>query len=708
MKFFALVEIEVDAVKHMASWEQFGEVLPFWRRGGRVAAGLNELAKDIAGPAWVALAERNEELVGDGESTQRELAFYIDRLYRENVQLTANATWVGRDYAVVKPYRPKFWFVPEGSTFGAEWEFRFEVDVVVTSRRPTADNAMFSVSRQNCAISRLTSIRSLGEVERRQHIVNSLEQPLTAVEQQHYQAALVPEWSPVLSLCVLARGVDESLVRMLESVRGHVSEVCILLTRFPVEGDIGLEELVREALVPHLDVPLVLGSWRDPDSFQQSDGTWCIANFDYARQRCFELASGVYRMFLDSDDTLEWTGVPSAPPLWDIILKNFAAGARRAQASRSIALPYFYVGSELQDPTMPGIAQPRNCIFLWNEDGHPIWRWHRPLHERAVPTEWNVVARHDSIELPGEIFIIRHHGDADVGSHQERNRHIAEWALEHRTDLSDIDRAALEYVLANIAIREGGLEAAAPRFKRAMELGQGDSYGLVAAIDYATALTAAHRPKEALEVVLPRLDLYQTDQGLMLAAARAYRKMQQPGLALRWYWKALVERPETPAGQSYRSLVADVEYAARLEAVDAAVEIHQLDAAITVLEKAPPSIRKRPEIERTVTNVRRLAGDNAAATATLALVHYLLSLDCVDLAVQVVESLTPQLLELEPVVRARRAVERRTRHLRDDGAYLATYDICNEADLVVKQKNHQGPLIERIVAANPAEFWDVG
>ncbi|MCK9355573.1 MAG: methyltransferase domain-containing protein [Dehalococcoidia bacterium] len=711
MRFVTLVECDQDIAALLetakSSWDRFGEVLNVFRDDeGKLAERLNARVAHIEGPAWVALAELNEEFAGDGENVKEELGFYVERLYRENVQLTAAASWVGQDYATAKAYRPKIWFVPEGSTFGAEWEFRFEVDVVVTSRRPTADNAMFSVTKENFAISRRTSIRSIGEVDRRQAIVAALGHELTCAEEQHYQAALVPPWSPLLSLCVIARGVDEALLRMLESVRGHVSEVCILFTTFE---DPGVDLSTADGcLHDTVDVPLRIDCWHDPHSFQQSDGTWCIANFDWARQQCFGLASGMFRMFLDADDTLEWTGAPPAPPLWDIVAKNFLAGAKRAYSSRSVALPYFYVGSELKDAAVPGIAQPRSCIFLWGEDGHPLWRWHRPLHERAVPTEWNVVSRHDSVELPGEIFIIRHHGDADVGSHQERNRYIAEWALEYRPDLSDMDRAALEFVLATIALREDGIAAAAPRFERAMELGQGDSYGLVAAIDYATALIAAHRPKDALEIVMPRLDLFPTDQGLMLVAARAYRKMQQPGLALKWYWKALAEKPETPAGQSYRCLVADVEYAARLEAVDAAVEVRQLDAAVTILEKAPASIKKRPEVERAVTNVRRLAGDNIAATSVLALVHYLLSLDCVDLAAQVVDSLTPQLLELEPVVRARRAVERRSRHLRDDGAYLATYDILNEADLVVKAKRHQGFLLERIIAAGPVEFWDVG
>lgn len=704
MRYITLVEVrEPDAEEHKASWMKFGDVISAERApDGKLADALNRLAAPIAGPAWVALAELNEEFKGDAERAHAELELFVDRLMKPQAQLSASARFVGADYANVRAYRPKLWYVPAGSTFGAEWEFRFELDVVVTSKRPTFDSLLFGVNPEFFAITRRTPIRGFTEVQRRRAIIEAVLEPLSEAERQHYAEAALPEWSPLLSLCVIARGVDANLLRMLASARGHFSEVVLLLTRFAVEEDVGLEGLVREALVGVVDVPLVLDSWRDPDSFQLEDGTWCIANFDRARQRCFDLAHGMFRMFLDSDDTLEWTLGEPAPQLWDIVQKNF-------MGDTSVAFPYLYVPeSPLGDDAAPGLSQPRNALFRWEDDaGQPLWRWHRPLHERAVPTAWNAAAKHKNLCLDAGFFI-KHHGSADAAAHRERNKHIALHGLANRHDLAPIDCAALEYVLATIALDEDGLEAAEPLYRQAMEHGGGDSYGLVATTDLASALVAAHRGVEVPPLLLPLLEGSPGDPSLQLALARAYRAVGQPYLALKWYWEVFKEKPEPPAGAEYRNIYADAQYNGRLEAVEVALEVKSLDVAEKVLVSAPPAVLNRHEVQEIIADVRRRNGDFTAAQAALTLTHYLLSLDCVDLAAGVVESLSPQLMAQPHGVRARRMVERRQRHLRDDGAYLATYDVLNEADLVVKAKRHQPFLLERIIAAAPDTFIDVG
>ena len=194
----------------------------------------------------------------------------------------------------------------------------------------------------------------------------------------------------------------------------------------------------------------------------------------------------------------------------------------------------------------------------------------------------------------------------------------------------------------------------------------------------------------------------------MLSLARSYKAKGQPFLALKWFWEVYKPKPEAPAGAEYRSIYADEQFLGRLEAVDVAVECKNYDAAEKMLSSAPPAVAARPELQRAATDMRRAQGDIRAAQAIFTAVHYLLSLDCVDRAASVLDGVTPQLAALPHVVRAREMLERRTRHLRDDGAYLATYDILNEADLVVKAKPHQSFVLSRILQAEPDTFIDVG
>ena len=375
----ALVEVEVDAVAHVESWDAFTGhsvlVLPFYRKGNRIADQLNEIAAGISGPAWVGLAELNEGFRGDGEKARRLLELYADRLHRPQHQLSASVRWTGPDFADTKLHRPKLWFVPRGSTFGAEWEFRFELDVVVTSRKPTYDNALCGVDHSVFAIRRLTSIRGIAEVERRERIIAAMDDAAwTEAERQHYAASLLPEWSPLLSLCVIARGVDESLLRMLRSARGHFSEVVVLLTRFAGDerADAFACDAARGALAGAVAVPLIVASWHDPDSFQLEDGTWCIGNFDRARQRCFDLAHGMFRMFLDSDDTLEWTLGEPVPQLWDIVAKNFLNDTSVAELAVVPMQDLLGLGSEAR-LNRPGVAA-----------GNWTWRLREGLFDEAL------------------------------------------------------------------------------------------------------------------------------------------------------------------------------------------------------------------------------------------------------------------------------------------------------------------------------------
>jgi len=684
----------VDGVTDGREWAAFGDIVEVRRpAGGSLSAALNEAARQVVGPGWVMMVEEGELPVGSPEALDDELARAVEHLVSDRHQLALASIMIGPDWLFGTAH-PRAWYVPAGSSFCDEFYFDFEIDPVVLSRRPLHDLSLIAFTQHLFCVRRDVSIRSLQSLARREAVRATLDPRLwTIPERQHYEACVLQPATPVLSLCVIARRVDESLKRMLASVRGHVSEVCILFTAEQHD-----EAEVRAALADVVRVALKLGWWKDPDEFALPSGERCIANFDHARQVSFELATGLWRMFLDSDDTLEWSAPSQVepPPLWELCVTKW-------RDDRSIGFPYFYAASGEGDIQM--IAQPRNCIWRWTEDDKPIWRWHRPLHERVIPTEWNKGTRHKDYRLPGDVFIIRHHGANDATEHQARNYTISQSALERRNDLQDDDRAALLFVMAIIEYatkKPGGLE----RLRACIALAPNDSYGFLAAIHAAEALVLENRGAEVPELLLPVIDRRPGDLALCLAMARAYQSFGQTHLALKWFAEAYKPRPENPA--EYRSLPLDEQVKGRLEATALAVDLDRLDYALMFLEGAAPEIQARQDFQDAFGEVHRQRGDLAAAAAVRTLTHYLLSLDCVDYAEQVIQSLPPQLVEQQQVVASARGVELRMRHIRCPEDYLACYNVCNEADMVIKAKAHHKAILKRIIEHNPATFIDVG
>ena len=248
-----------------------------------------------------------------------------------------------------------------------------------------------------------------------------------------------PRPPPLLSLCVICGDENAAVLgRMLASVLDRPSG--------PLVDEVVVQWNGSEACEPDF---LVDGLWKAPGGAEVpivTDRHPWTGDFCAARQRSFEAASGVWRMWLDADDVLSSGdveedrvavdeargaavldgGAPST--MVEETLKEFLG--KLPSHINDVWLPYNYV--EVQGRAVQRL--PRSRIVRW-ADG---WVWHSRVHEDLATSGGNISR---PCYLPGLVVRHRPHVAADVRG--ERNaailrRLIAEadkagTAADHRT-----------------------------------------------------------------------------------------------------------------------------------------------------------------------------------------------------------------------------------------------------------------------------------
>lgn len=230
---------------------------------------------------------------------------------------------------------------------------------------------------------------------------------------------------PLLSLCVIFRDDSATIDNLLKSVRGHFDEYvfidtgCLDDTRQKIEGA-GLHNLVVKEF------------------------EWCD-DFSAARQASFDAASGLWRMFLDTDDLL--VGGEG--------LRRLVAGlSERNPGIKGIFVPYIYA----VDETLSTMRLAKFDAL----DPAKSWRWVDKIHERLERPD---LGRENFGTLDAkEIRVL--HKDKTPEEKQaaiERNGVIAE--REYATATDKRYRARLARTIAMVAKGSGRYDEAIPYLK---------------------------------------------------------------------------------------------------------------------------------------------------------------------------------------------------------------------------------------------------
>jgi len=570
------------------------------------------------------------------------------------------------------------------------WQFRFPSDCLVFPTNGRWEEVVLAeVPGDVLHFNHLrTSFRKGSQARRRALAERALTGDLDPDDRMFYEGLLAAsERLPALSLCTIFQRWDDSLKRLIRSAHEQVEEIVLCATEPIVWREI-LQWWHDEA-VP---VDLVRVNHRCAHAFTLADGSSCIGDFAAARNIAFAAASGVWRMFLDSDDELVWQG-PSgrAPRLADVV--------QRHEAYNEISLPYLYqAGSEA-----PLVTQDRIALFRWiDEDGEPLFRWVHPVHEVARPTVINPGEK--TIQYSGETWAIKHHYGPG-GQRGERNLHIIERALAEG-GLGNIDQMRFTYYKGvhlrdNPATAEEGLAL----MRLVAESVPTESVGQVACIEVGTTLVERHDHRAAVDVLLKGLASWPGNPHLCLLLMRTYQALGRAGTALRYAHEAYAQ--PRPASFNYRGHEQEVEVEGRADAVELALQHGQLELARTIWEQAPQTFQKTERWGLQARNLACLRGDFEAAQSFERWVGYQLSLDRVLPAARELTFAPPQIRGLTPFQNARTAVNRRLRHftLHKNAEIL---DQLNSGDLVLGGRAHQTFLLERLEGLGPKLVLELG
>lgn len=224
--------------------------------------------------------------------------------------------------------------------------------------------------------------------------------------------------------------------------RGHssngwfFSDYTFCDTRLPTDPDDGSRALVSAFLETH---PGRIVSF-----------PWCD-DFAAARRACFEAATGDWRMFLDSDDTLHG-GQHVRSIVRELHVPRFDPSTNRP-TNATIDVAYFRYGYG----TFDRYNMPR--LFRWRDRN---WTWRDPLHEELVRDP--PVNPADTVFVPPERVWVQHapKKGENMEATIERNDRIARAGYESADPNDARLRAKLAKTIASTHKFRGEFERAQP------------------------------------------------------------------------------------------------------------------------------------------------------------------------------------------------------------------------------------------------------
>ena len=223
---------------------------------------------------------------------------------------------------------------------------------------------------------------------------------------------------PYLSLCVIFRDNADTMPALLESVRGHFDEYV-----FTDTGSVDGSRAVVDSFVKE-------------NYGRVTDFEW-IDDFAAARNACFGAATGIHRMFLDSDD---------------VLLKG--ENVRRLLMQVAVSRPEvngYFVSYDY------GRLERLETMRLvrWSDD----WRWNDAIHERL---ERPGQLEEEFVHVSPEAFSVRHRHmtPEQTAARLVRNAKIAEREYAATTDPKYKARLARTIAMVLKSAQDG--EAARP------------------------------------------------------------------------------------------------------------------------------------------------------------------------------------------------------------------------------------------------------
>jgi len=441
-------------------------------------------------------------------------------------------------------------------------------------------------------------------------------------------------------------------------------------------------------------VPIIFGDYRCPHQFEMN-GKPYIGDFAAARNACFELASGQWRMFLDADDALVWEGPneDKAPSMTKAV-RGFAKGPERFN---QISLNYKYS----REAT---ISHDRICVWKWQDDeGHNLWKWTGPLHELVEASAWNRGSRLQVITSRDGSWVIEHHGSPEESN--ERNHEIINLA-DQRT-VSPEERLRLDASLVPSLLASEDPVLVEQGENLAMEIWDrwpNTSHGAIVAQDLIIYLTSKGLFKQAEDIAFRLVDLNPLSADAHLAMAELKRIRGDEGGALTFYSKCYLELINLPSFE-YRKVGFNLDYAGRYQAAQVAEKLDRWDLALRFLEGVPETYHNDAYDYFCREAVRGLHLKQAAK-GFLDYVYYLLGFDRVIDAEKIVETAPTMLRVRSEYKQARDAVYIRKFPIRDP---MAEYDLINGGDIGLEfGRFHQRVLLEKIIEQHPDHYIDFG
>lgn len=236
-----------------------------------------------------------------------------------------------------------------------------------------------------------------------------------------------PQSSKYLSLCVIFRDNAETLPALLKSIKGHFDEYVFV--------DTGSVDSSRE----------IIDTFLKTSYGKLADFPW-VDDFSAARQFSFELATGRWRMFLDSDDVL-------------VNGENIKKLLQHQEAQNSPIGGYFV-------PYAYAVDEELHTMRLVRWDAAK-WRWVDKIHERLEPEPALDRSRYGQVDPKSFRVVHKHKNSEEKKAAILRNRRIAEAEYASATDKRY--RARLARTLAMDCKAQERLDEAIPYLEELVE-----------------------------------------------------------------------------------------------------------------------------------------------------------------------------------------------------------------------------------------------
>lgn len=393
---------------------------------------------------------------------------------------------------------------------------------------------------------------------------------------------------PYLALCMIVRDAQDTLPRLLNSIRGAFNEYVFV--------DTGSEDRTREILYEFL---------RDEGKADRRSVyriNW-IDDFAAARNFSYNRATARWRCYLDADDELP---LKSPNQLRDT-LRDIES--RRPEVN-SISVAYQYAENDTEQDVASRIVR------WWEPDGSLVgWRWEDELHEHLT-----CKPKPRLISKVVDLKVVHHKTWEDMQRSYKRNNAIIDKVLAD-PNISQEKEAKFAFYKAQVESNNGNYEEAYALLDHCIKVFGETNLGAYAYADQVKILVEKGDLDKALDraaVFAGRLPEFKQSH-LWLGTVHALK--EDWGRALETFNKAMTT-PEMPV-QSYDEVWFSKGWAPALEALSCAHE-GKIEEGLQALDSIPNAIRMDRRVFETFSKANVLLMKKKGLQAYKAYTDYLL------------------------------------------------------------------------------------